>query len=96
MYRYWGYIVGNKSATTLYIGVTNDIKRRIAEHKTGAIPEYTQRYKCDRLLYFEEYHNIKYAIAREKGLKGWKRERKESLIATLNSHQRDLACDWFE
>ena len=95
MYRYWVYIVGNKSATAVYIGVTNNLLRRIAEHKEGAIPGFTQRYRCNRLLYFEEYKNIKQTIAREKELKGWKRERKESLIATLNPHRVDLACDWF-
>ena len=95
MYRYWVYIVGNKSATAVYIGVTNNLQRRIAEHKEGAIPGFTQRYRCNRLLYFEEYKNIKQAIAREKELKGWRRERKESLVATLNPHRVDLACDWF-
>ena len=96
MQRYWVYIVGNKSATAIYIGVTNSIQRRIAEHKLGAIPGYTQKYKCNRLLYFEEYQNVKQAIAREKELKGWKRERKESLIASLNPHRVDLADKWFE
>ena len=96
MYRYWVYIVGNKGATAVYIGVTNNLQRRIAEHKTGAISGYTQQYKCNRLLYFEEYQNIKHAIAREKELKGWKRERKESLIATQNPHRIDIASDWFD
>ena len=95
MHRYWVYIVGNKGATSVYIGVTNDIRRRIAEHKMGEIPGFTQRYKCDRLLYFEEHTDIKNAIAREKELKGWKRERKESLIETINPHRLDLASDWF-
>ena len=96
MRKYWVYIIGNKGATTVYIGVTNNLQRRIAEHKTGAISGYTQRYKCDRLLYFEEYQNIETAIAREKELKGWKRERKENLITTQNPHRVDLASDWFE
>ena len=95
MHRYWVYIVGNKGATSVYIGVTIDIRRRIAEHKMGEIPGFTQRYKCDRLLYFEEHIDIKNAIAREKELKGWKRERKESLITTINPHRLDLASDWF-
>ena len=95
MHRYWVYIVGNKSATAIYIGVTNNIQRRIAEHKLGTIPGYTQRYRCNRLLYFEEHQNVKHAIAREKELKGWKRERKESLIVSQNPHRIDLAGDWF-
>ena len=96
MQRYWVCIIGNKAATVVYVGVTNNIHRRVAKHKIGAIPGYTQRYKCDKLLYFEEYQNINQAIAREKELKGWKRERKESLIAMLNPHRVDLASDWFE
>ena len=96
MHIYWVYIVGNKSATAIYIGVTNSNQRRIAEHKLGVIPGYSQRYKCNRLLYFEEYQNIKDAIAREKELKGWKRERKERLIASLNPHRVDLAAKWFK
>ena len=95
MYKYWVYIVGNRGATTIYIGVTNDIKRRISEHKLGEVPGFTKRYKCDILLYFEEYNNIKSAISREKELKGWRRERKEQLIATLNPHRVDLAANWF-
>ena len=95
MYKYWVYIVGNRGATTIYIGVTNDIKRRISEHKLGEVPGFTKRYKCDILLYFEEYNNIKNAISREKELKGWRRERKEQLIATLNPHRVDLASNWF-
>ena len=66
MYKYWVYIVGNRGATNIYIGVTNDIKRRISEHKLGEVPGFTKRYKCDILLYFEEYNNIKNAISREK------------------------------
>ena len=95
MYKYWVYIVGNRGATTIYIGVTNDIKRRISEHKLGEVPGFTKRYMCDILLYFEEYNNIKNAISREKELKGWRRERKEQLIATLNPHRVDLAANWF-
>ena len=95
MFRYWVYIVGNKGATTIYIGVTNNIKRRIAEHKAGDVAGFTQRYKCDRLLYYEEQPNVKSAIAREKELKSWRRDRKEALIASLNPHRRDLAEDWY-
>ena len=95
MYKYWVYIVRNRGATTIYIGVTNEIKRRISEHKLGEVPGFTKRYKCDILLYFEEHNNIKNAISREKELKGWRRERKEQLIATLNPHRVALAANWF-
>ena len=90
MHRYWVYIVGNKSATAIYIGVTNNIQRRIAEHKLGTIPGYTQRYRCNRLLYFEEHQNVKHAIAREKAIKRLSRHRKELLIAQINPYWREL------
>ncbi|MBR4964260.1 MAG: GIY-YIG nuclease family protein [Alistipes sp.] len=95
MKHYYIYIMGNKSATTVYVGVTDDIKRRVHEHKHCINQCFTSRYKCFNLLYFEEYNDIRVAIAREKELKGWKRERKESLIASQNPHRIDLAGDWF-
>ena len=77
--------------TTLYIGVTNDMYRRFCEHKYGIIKGFTQKYNCNRLVYYEEYNNINDAIAREKELKGWKREKKETLIAKTNPQKANLA-----
>ncbi len=88
--RYYTYILLNKNDTTLYIGVTNDLERRVAEHRSGTIPGFTQKYNCHKLVYFEEYSDIDQAIAREKQLKKWSRPKKEALIATKNKEREDL------
>ena len=80
----------NTRNTVLYIGVTNDLVRRVSEHKSFAVPGFTQRYCCDKLVYFEEYSDIEQAIYREKKLKGWTRAKKDSLIDTVNESRRDL------
>jgi putative endonuclease len=73
MRTYYVYIVTNRSGT-LYIGVTNDLERRMLEHKAGLVPlSFSSRYKTDRLVYFEEGSDVQAAIAREKQLKGWTR-----------------------
>ena len=66
--------------STLYIGVTNDIERRVQEHKSGDIPGFTQKYNCTKLVYFEEYSEVNDAIAREKQLKRWVRAKKNWLV----------------
>ncbi len=88
--RYYTYILSNKNDTTLYIGVTNDLARRVAEHRSGTIPGFTQKYNCHKLVYFEEYSDIDQAIAREKQLKKWSRQKKEALIDTKNKERIDL------
>ncbi len=80
----------NKYNTTLYIGVTNNLERRIIEHKEGLIPSFTSRYNLTKLVYFEGYSSISQAIEREKQLKGWKREWKDSLIEMMNPNWEDL------
>jgi putative endonuclease len=75
----------------LYIGVTNDLRRRLYEHKTGAIRGFTTRYRVDRLVYYECTPDPRSAIAREKQLKGWRRERKVELIEAGNPEWDDLA-----
>ena len=66
-----------------------------AKHKSGEIPGFTKRYRCHMLLYYEEYPNVRDAIAREKEIKGWLRKKKEELIASLNPERQDLAKEWF-
>ena len=95
MHKYWVYIVSNKYMSSIYIGVTNDIERRIWEHKYGSIKGFTYRYKCSHLMYYEEFADVNQAIAREKQLKGWKRDKKIELIVSLNPERQDLAADWF-
>ena len=90
---YYVYILSNKVDTVLYIGVINNIERRIKEHKSGLIPGFTQTYNCDKLVYLESYSDINQALDREKQLKKWRREKKEKLIATKNPAKRNLAID---
>lgn len=80
----------NKS-NTLYIGVTNDLERRINEHKLGTFMGFTHKYKINRLIYYEEYIDVDQAIAREKQLKSWSRNKKISLIKKLNPEFKDLS-----
>jgi putative endonuclease len=94
---YWVYIVTSNSHSTLYIGVTSDLRVRIWQHRAGERPgTFSQRYHCAHLIYFEHYREIRDAIAREKQLKRWTRAKKNTLIATMNAQWQDLAADWFD
>jgi putative endonuclease len=77
----------------LYVGVTNDLEKRVFQHKSKLIPGYTQRYNLFKLVYFESFGDIRDAIQREKQIKGWLRARKVALIESANPHWRDLAED---
>jgi putative endonuclease len=87
------YILGSHTGT-LYIGVTNNLYLRVMQHKEGTWEGFTAAYGCKRLLYFEGYEDIREAIAREKHLKGWRREKKLNLIRTINPEFKDLAQTW--
>ena len=91
VHQYWVYIMSNKIRSVLYIGVTNDLYRRYSEHKSGGFNSFTHKYKCCDLIYFEEYNFVDEAIAREKELKGWRREKKDNLIMTVNPEKNNLA-----
>ena len=95
-HSYWVYIVTNKRNGTLYIGVTNALKRRLWQHKTKAIEGFTKRHGLDRLVHCEEFLDIKRAIAREKEIKGWLRVKKLALIEASNPSWQDLGADWFD
>jgi len=88
--KYYTYIMSNEYNTTLYIGMTDDLERRVAEHKSGLIPGFTQKYNCHKLVYYEEYSDVNQAIEREKQLKKWRREKKDALIDGVNGERRDL------
>jgi putative endonuclease len=96
MRTYYTYILTNKRHTVLYIGVTNDIERRVFEHKSKINKSFTQKYNVSDLVYYEEFTDIRVAIAREKLLKKYKREWKENLINAFNPTWVDLAADWFD
>ena len=87
---YWVYILASRGRI-LYIGVTNNLARRVAEHRLKLLPGFTSRYNVDRLVYFEDTPNIASAIARERQLKGWRRDRKIALIESFNPGWLDLA-----
>ena len=88
--HYYIYIMSSLNNKTLYTGVTNDLERRVKEHKSGLIPGFTKKYNCIKLVYYEEYSDINEAIDREKQIKGWKRIRKEELIDTANKERNEL------
>jgi putative endonuclease len=90
---YWVYIMTNRSGT-LYVGMTNDLLRRVDEHRQGRIPGFTSRYKITRLVHAESCSDVVAAIAREKEIKGWRREKKLALIAESNPDWIDLAAEW--
>ena len=89
------YIISNKNRTTLYIGVTSDLQRRILEHKCGHGSKFSARYKLVDLVYYDEHPIITDAIAREKQLKRWHKDWKWNLIREQNPELIDLASDWF-
>jgi putative endonuclease len=87
---FYVYILASRYRGTIYVGVSNDIARRVGEHKSGAVKAFTQRYKVNRLVYFEAYGSILEARARERALKRWRREWKFDLIEKLNPDWYDL------
>jgi putative endonuclease len=89
------YILGSLSLV-LYVGVTSDIIKRMYQHKTKSFRGFTAKYNVDRLLYREFFDDIRDAIARERQLKGWLRQRKLALIETTNPGYLDLALGWFD
>jgi putative endonuclease len=97
---YWVYILANTGgrAATIYTGMTNDLERRVAEHRSperdGRQHQFTTRYRTVRLVYVEEYPDVRDAIVREKQIKGWRRDRKLALIESQNPAWRDLSVGW--
>jgi putative endonuclease len=91
--NYHVYILANKTNSTLYIGMTNNITRRIYEHKNHIMPGFTDKYNVTKLVYCEETHDINAAIAREKQIKKWNREWKDRLIGEGNPDWHDLYYD---
>ena len=90
---YFVYILSSPTGV-LYTGVTNNLRRRLHEHRTGSIPGFSRRYRVHRLLYFESTPNVHSAIAQEKKIKGMLRAKKLALIREVNPTFRDLAAEW--
>ena len=89
------YMMGSASRRALYTGVTARLRKRVFQHKNNLIEGFSSKYKCHRLVYFEQFVNIKDTIAREKEIKGWRREKKDKLVESKNPGWKDLAADWF-
>ena len=96
MKTYYVYFMTNNANTVLYTGVTNNLERRVYEHKTKFIKGFTEKYNCTKLVYFEETDDITVAIAREKQIKSGSRTRKNNLIRQFNPKWKDLAIDWYD
>ena len=94
MQKYFVYILSNYTNSTLYVGMTNDIKRRLYEHKNKLIEGFSSKYNTNKLVYYEETSDVKTAIQREKNLKKWNRQWKEELIKKTNPDFKDLSLVW--
>ena len=93
--HYYVYILSTRSRRVLYVGVTNDLERRVGQHKAHEIPGFTARYNVDQLVHIEVLPSAEEATAREKQIKGWNRAKKEALISAGNPEWTDLAADWY-
>jgi putative endonuclease len=90
-YRYFVYLMTNWNDRVIYIGVTNDLVRRIYQHKNKLVKGFTERYKVNKLVYLEETSDVLSAITREKEIKKWRREKKNALVHSMNPEWKDLS-----
>jgi putative endonuclease len=91
MHSYWVYILSSKKDGVLYVGMTNNIARRVYEHKNYLVDGFTQKYKASTLIYVEKYSCVRTALKREHSIKGWKRSWKIELIESSNPEWKDLS-----
>ena len=94
MNTYYVYIMSNNYNNVLYIGVTNDLKRRVYEHKEDILEGFTKKYKCHKLVWFTQTNDVNEAIRKEKQMKKWKREYKDNVINEFNPEWKDLYKEW--
>jgi len=87
---YYVYMMTNKTCSVIYIGVTNDLRRRLSEHENETLKSFTEKYHLHKLVYFEEYSSVNDAITREKQLKHWTRIKKNKLVEAFNPNWNDL------
>ncbi|HRO28529.1 MAG TPA: GIY-YIG nuclease family protein [Luteimonas sp.] len=93
-HRYFVYILTNRHRNVMYIGMTSDLVKRLHEHCSHVVPGFTERYRVDMLVYFEETSDVLAALEREKQIKKWRREKKDALVASMNPQWRDLGADF--
>jgi putative endonuclease len=94
-YHFYVYMMQSASRRALYIGMTNDLRKRVSQHRRHAVEGFTDDYNATRLVYWESFADVRNAIEREKQLKGWRREKKIHLIEKLNPGWKNLAADWY-
>jgi putative endonuclease len=90
MRSYYVYLLTNVKRNVMYVGVTNNLENRVAQHRAGEGGAFTRRYRVNTLVYAEEYQYIEDAIAREKEIKSWRRSKKDALVTSLNPAWADL------
>ena len=94
--QYYVYILTNWTNTVLYTGVTNNLERRLYEHKNDMIEGFTKKYRIHKLVYFEITSDVRVAIEREKQIKGWTRIKKNNLVESMNPKWLDLSEQWYK
>ena len=92
---YYVYLLTNWNNTVMYVGMTNDLERRIFEHKGKSVKGFTEKYNVSKLVYYEQTLDVNAAIAREKEIKKWRREKKDALVKQANSGWRDLSDEFY-
>ena len=92
--NYYVYLLTNWNNKVMYVGVTNNLERRMYEHKHKLVEGFTQKYNIDKLVYFEETRDVHAALEREKEIKKWRREKKNALVLKDNEEWRDLSEGW--
>jgi putative endonuclease len=92
--NYYVYLLTNWNNKVMYVGMTNDLERRIFEHKNKLIKGFTEKYNVNKLVYFEQTEDVSAAIAREKEIKKWRREKKNELVNLMNPGWEDLSSKW--
>ena len=92
--NYYVYLLSNWNNKVLYIGVTSNLQRRIYEHRQKSVPGFTEKYNVAKLVYYEQTEDVISAINREKQLKKWRREKKNTLVNSMNPGWKDLSADW--
>ncbi|HET7006652.1 MAG TPA: GIY-YIG nuclease family protein [Candidatus Binatia bacterium] len=88
---YYVYLLTSKNNRVIYVGVTNDLKRRVYDHKTKVVKGFTEKYNVNKLVYYEQTSDVITALSREKEIKKWRREKKNALVAQLNPRWNDLS-----
>jgi putative endonuclease len=93
-YNYYVYIITNWNNMVMYIGMTNNLERRLYEHKNKLVDGFTKKYNVTKLVYYEHGNDVYAAMAREKEIKKWRREKKKNLVVSMNPTWKDLSSEW--